>query len=394
MWNRLSLVGALLLAMIDPAQAELKCFEADPKAGRSLAVVVGSAPLVHTTQLFPLKSESPTEPAEQVHQVFQALEATLKGAGSQLSQVVKLNVYVAHPSVTAIVEQQLAMKFTGTYQPAVSFVTTPLPDPAHVVALDAVAMGKSSDQKQVQRAETKDKHRPARFAVLPAGPRVYISGQLEKGDGSLADGTRETMKSLFRTLEWLGLTPDDVVEIKAFLTPMKNSAIAIAEMVKTFGDQTAPPISVVEWLAAENSIEIELVAAARPRDNAPACEYLTPSFMTASPVYCRVVRADAPESIYFSGLYGSTTEPNSEAELRELFAITERLAAATGSDLKHLVKATYYVSDNEANAWHNKLRPEYYDPARPPAASKAMVHGVGRDKRTITWDMIAVPKTR
>jgi hypothetical protein len=34
----------------------------------------------------------------------------------------------------------------------------------------------------------------------------------------------------------------------------------------------------------------------------------------------------------------------------------------------------------------------FYDPQRPPAASKAMVRGTGREKRTITWDMIAVPK--
>jgi hypothetical protein len=75
-----------------------------------------------------------------------------------------------------------------------------------------------------------------------------------------------------------------------------------------------------------------------------------------------------------------------------LFSITERLTAAAGSDLKHLVKATYYVTDNDVSTWHNKLRPSYYAPERPPAASKAMVLGTGREKRTITWDLIAVPK--
>ena len=34
---------------------------------------------------------------------------------------------------------------------------------------------------------------------------------------------------------------------------------------------------------------------------------------------------------------------------------------------------------------------ESYDPSRPPAASKVMVHGVGMAQRTMTVDMIAVP---
>jgi enamine deaminase RidA (YjgF/YER057c/UK114 family) len=372
-----------------PAAEPPKFVEPQPKTGSSLAVVVDSAPLAHTTQILPLSNSSPTEPAEQVRQAFGRLEEILKSAGSTTSQIVKLNVYVNHPSVTTIVEQQLAAKFKGDHKPAVSFVTTPLPDPSQVVGLDAVAV---STQTELKRLPPKTKGQPSPAAILPAGPRVYISGQAEKGDGTLADATKQTMKSLFDTLKWMELSPADVVEVKAFLTPMKDAKIAIDEIIKSFGDETPAPLSVVEWIAGANSIEIELVAAARPRDNAPPCEYLTPPGMTASPVFCRVVRADAPKTIYISGLYGSTDEPSGETEVRELFAITERLTAATGSDLKHLVKATYYVTDNDVSAWHNKLRPMYYDPERPPAASKALVHGTGREKRTITWDLIAVPK--
>jgi len=40
----------------------------------------------------------------------------------------------------------------------------------------------------------------------------------------------------------------------------------------------------------------------------------------------------------------------------------------------------------------NELRPLYYDPKRPPAASKAQVSGIGWPNRSITMDLIAVPK--
>ena len=57
----------------------------------------------------------------------------------------------------------------------------------------------------------------------------------------------------------------------------------------------------------------------------------------------------------------------------------------------HLVKATYYLNDDELNKWHNTVRPDYFSPRLPPAASKASVTGVGRSGQGITMDFIAVP---
>ena len=62
----------------------------------------------------------------------------------------------------------------------------------------------------------------------------------------------------------------------------------------------------------------------------------------------------------------------------------------TGSDFRHLAKATYYVADDEASRKLGELRPKFYDPRRPPAASKAVVPGVGLAGKTVTLDMIAV----
>ncbi|MGE3314127.1 MAG: hypothetical protein AB7O26_03345, partial [Planctomycetaceae bacterium] len=64
------------------------------------------------------------------------------------------------------------------------------------------------------------------------------------------------------------------------------------------------------------------------------------------------------------------------------------------SDLKHLAKATYYVTNDDVSGKLTTLRPKYYDPKHPPAASKASVTGVGMEKCTITLDMIAVPAAK
>ena len=101
----------------------------------------------------------------------------------------------------------------------------------------------------------------------------------------------------------------------------------------------------------------------------------------------------AGPTIYISGLYG-TSNGNGAAETGEIFDQLGKLLEKSGSDFRHLVKATYYVSTDEASAKLNELRPKYYDPKRPPAASKAPVTGTGLEGKTLTLDMIAAPRAK
>ena len=78
--------------------------------------------------------------------------------------------------------------------------------------------------------------------------------------------------------------------------------------------------------------------------------------------------------------------------MREIYRALKGTLQRTGSDFDHLVKATYHVTDNEAGNKLNEIRPQYYKPERPPAASKANVRGVGMAEKTVMLDMIAVPK--
>ena len=95
--------------------------------------------------------------------------------------------------------------------------------------------------------------------------------------------------------------------------------------------------------------------------------------------------------IYFPGLYGMKAT-DGDGQVQEIFADLREIGKLAGTDFEHLVKATYYVTDNDASNKLNDLRPKYYNPERPPAASKAKVKGTGLSGRTITMDMIAVTK--
>lgn len=356
--------------------AEIRSLEAGEGGPR--VVIVGPAPLAHTAQVMAPDAGDLTG---QIRATLAKIDAALKSGGSSLAHTVKLNVYVTDDAATPGVEAALATAFAGGHQPAVSFVATPLPETGALVAMDAVGVSEG-------RAEASEA-----CAILPPGPRVYISGQAEKGDGTLADATAQTLASLGRTLDFLGLKREHVVQVKSFLTPMSEVAAAEKAIAAFFGDTPAPPCVYVEW-ASSLPIEIEMIVSAG--GNAalaagPSVEVRTPPGMSTPAVYSRLTIARHPSTIYTDGLYPADPSAAPEAQLRSLFTGLKRALDAAGSDWMHLVKATYYVSDDELSKWHNTVRPDYFSPRRPPAASKAAVAGTGREGQGITMDFIVVP---
>src|SRR5262249_13715582 len=272
------------------------------------------------------------------------------------------------------VRKVLARKFAGEAKPAASFVVGALAHPDALVAMDAVAVS-GLETRGVRLVSNPKLPSPggAHAAVLPADTRVYVSGQAEKGR-DLADATRRTLESLRTTLKYLELNGARVVQLKAFLRPMAEVGEVRKEMAKFFGEGAVPPLVFVEW-SSTLPIEIELIAWAGKGKVEGGVEYLTPPGMQPSPVFSRVARVGPGKIVYVSGLYAPRAQ-GAEAEVRDVFTGLGRLLEKSGSDLRHLAKATYYVSTEGASTALNQLRPMYYDPRRPPAASKAIVAGV------------------
>lgn len=173
---------------------------------------------------------------------------------------------------------------------------------------------------------------------------------------------------------------------------MTEAAAVEKAVSKFFEGSTAPPIVLVEW-KSELPIEIELVASSRvSAADAPPVEYLTPPGLPASPIFSRIARVNASKIIYISGLYTGKPGQSANTEVQALFPLLQETVQMGASDLEHLVKATYYVTDGEVSALLNKIRPDFYHPQRPPAASKAEIAGTGLAGHRLTLDMIAVPK--
>ena len=312
--------------------------------GDASAAVVPDVPLAHTAQVPPGD-----------------LDDAIRRAGGDPNQVVKLNVVAATPQAAAAARAAIRDRYPPGKRPPVTLTLGKLPGNAPS-AVDAVAVGGRR-----------------------AGPRVYVSGQAEKA-ATTAEAAAKTIASLLKTLDWLGCKPDDAVQAKCFLTPMSAADDVAKEFDKAFGRKL--PLVFVEW-RSDLPIEIELIASAPPaKPDAPAVEYLTPPGMKPSPVYAKVVRVNRGDRIYTAGL--TAPKPGTgEEQVLGVFDELKLILDKTGSDFQHLAKATYYVSADDASRKLNDLRPKFYDPQRPPAASKAVIPAIGND-RTIFIDMIAV----
>ena len=364
--------------------------------GTSDAVLVKDVPLVHTSQFLPLDRAgglvSQGNLNAQTNQVFTNLSNALKQANSSIAEVLKLNVYLKSSDLMTEVQKQIDKRFKSGKKPAVSFVSGTLAHPEALVSMDAIAVSEKSKSASVtylQAGQSSVHDGPALASILPAGPVVYVSGQAVKG--KLAEATRGTLEQLESTLHTLGLTKKDIVQIKSFVRPMSDLAIVEKEFSQFFKGETIPPLVNVEWTSNDPIIEIELIASSPKTTVKPSeqLDFITPAGMATSPVYCKVVRINYGTKIYTSGLYGEKLG-EAKLELASVFSSLGSILRNSGSDFKHLVKATYYVNNDAHSAELNLIRPKFYDPNGPPAASKAMVRGVGLPHAGLSIDMIGV----
>jgi enamine deaminase RidA (YjgF/YER057c/UK114 family) len=366
--------------------------------GAARAIVVEQGALVHTALLLPddpegrLKGEGDVQ--RQAAHVFEGLQRALGAAGTSLERLVRLHVYLTDASATPAIERLLAERFAGEHKPAVTFVETAPLRKGVLVAMDAVAAtasaGNQRPERHVVSGLAKQARNGAHVAVQPPGPFAIVSGLAAQGE--FEAGISGTMEQLRAALESAGLTFDHVVQIKSFIGDVSR-ADQLRDIVAGYFKGTAPPQVVTEWLGAGPPAEIELIAAmpaGPPGDTAvaPRVTHIEPILGRYSRV--AVVRGGRP--VFISGLYGPSSDP--VTQVTEMFEELQRLLKAAGSDIGHLVKATYYVSDTRADERINAIRPTIYDPKRAPAASKIRVRGTGRAGKGSTMDMIAVTAER
>jgi enamine deaminase RidA (YjgF/YER057c/UK114 family) len=220
------------------------------------------------------------------------LDAVVRAAGGDPAGILRLNALVGADADVPAVEAAVARRFAAA-PVAFTLVRTPLATAGRRVAFEAVAPAGGEPTAVVYASD--------RAAVLPAGGKVFVSGQAEKG-ADVAEAVRLTMAGLHRTLAHLGLRAADVVQIKAFLAPFADHAAAVREVAASFGGGPVPPLVLVEWVSSLPA-EIELIAAARDLPTPPGDKvaWLPLPWLSVSPRYCRVAHVGAGVPLIFLG---------------------------------------------------------------------------------------------
>lgn len=380
----------------DTILPEVQYIEPSTETGISLAATVKDVPLAFTNQLFPYDENGNligSSLTEQVDQVLKNIEAVLQSAGTNLGGLVRIHLYLKEDSMSDEVLERLRVLLpNGTY-PAVTFISGSLARPGVLVSMDAVAVAPQSavsDRVSFFGGEGVfgPKNR-AQLAILAPGRKIFISGQAEMGE-DLSEATHNTMRNLFATLAYIGANAEDVVQVKAFINPIEDAKAIEEEIASMFRGRMAPPIVAVEWRQNPGRAEIELIASAPADDSVKeTVSYYAPSWMKQATTFSRVVDIHRGGLLFTSGLYGEGRE-DGEMQARTIFETLSRVLKKAGSDYDHLVKATYYPSTEDGRKGFTNIRPEFYNPNKPPAASLIQVQGAGRQGKSLNVDLIGV----
>jgi len=286
--------------------------------------------------------------AEQAVACVRELQRILQAHGGSLADVARLHLYGESDEILAAARQVLQSQWSADARPALTQVISEIPGPG-LLTMDAIAIATASESGASPVT--------SEWSRLPAGRQIYVAGQAEQSD-SVYEASLATLQSLQKTLEFSGGNSADIVQLKAFVQPAAAAGDVQRAVQNFFGsDRPQPPLVIVEWKSgAKVPVEIELVAA-----------------ITAAEERREQSAAAAA------------------AESSSVLESLRRVVTSAGSDFQHLVKATYYVSSDAASLSLNAVRPRYYDPERPPAASKAVVSGTGVPAAELAMDLIAVP---
>lgn len=359
--------------------AEIEYFPA-ANADHSEAVRVQRGDLAHTGMLL---SGRRGDVVAEMEGLLTEIQSVTKRLGADLQDVVKLNLYVDrdYPKQLPVAISVLLAEWPQDARPALTVLPTPIIGGRSRLAVDAVI----AIDPQARSKFRLEKN----VSVAPAGrDLVYVSGRAAAGE--LDEATTSTMKELLSVVSQLDMDPRDVIQVKAFINSMSDWEDVRDRIVDSFGDQSPPPIVYVKWMSPTRATEIELIASAPAADTDQPLSFFTPDGDKSSPVFSRVARVHSDEVIYISGIYGTHTS-SPELEVRTALSELIRTAYRAGSDLQHLAKATYYVSQGGSSAALNQLRPDYYQADRPPAASKVAVASLGARPHGLMMDMVAVP---
>ncbi|MCP4855545.1 MAG: hypothetical protein GY903_13725 [Fuerstiella sp.] len=364
-----------------------------PESAFSYAVTVERGDLAYTRQILAIDADPGDFGAGELIKKLETI-AALRDA--KLSDVVRLNIFLADERkvLRAAAEKMVVDHWPAGKTPALTFIPGRIPGNVPLACDAVIALNQESQNVvPITDSEAKSQLKVAAFVAPAARDIIYASGRAMKGK-AYEESVPLAIDALLKDYVFTqGATRNDVLQIRAYIGDLDHWVKAKKLIQQTLAADVAPPIVFIQW-ARNDSVEIEFITSAPYKaKTTETVSFKTPKTLKKSPVFSRIALLHSDTLTFMSGMVGSTNH-NPEMQVASLFDELQLRAKAVGSDLRHLVKATYLVSDQHVDQAVNALRPNYYDPERPPAASKIFRKSIGVDGRHLLVDMITVPITK
>lgn len=302
--------------------------------------------------------------ASQTRQILDRMGEILKAAGSSMSQVVSVSVFLQNPSDFAAMNDAYRPYFP-TEAPTRTTVGANLLNGA-LVEIAAVAVPNGTPRETMHPEDWVRSPRPY-STIVRAGGLVFLSGLISRRGaddtfvpGTAAQQTRTILENAKTLLATAGLTLDDVVSSRVYI----SSDTLFAEMNEAYRAyfQSAPPsraTAVVPLMTPDYLVEITLVATTGDR------EVLGPVVAPSLPL-SQAVRTG--NRLFLSGVLGNTEANVGDvrAQTRETLTRIERTLTGQGLTFNHVIDTAVYLTNLDDFAAMNEVYREFF-PSAPPA---------------------------
>jgi reactive intermediate/imine deaminase len=301
--------------------------------------------------------------ASQTRRILDRMGEILTAANSSMGQVVSVSVFLKNPGDFAAMNDAYRAYFTDK-APTRTTVASDLLNGA-LVEISAVAVPNGTPKETMHPEGWVKSARPY-STIVKAGGMVFLSGLISRNgvDDSFAPGnmsqqTRTVLENATVLLKTAGLTLENVVSSKVFITSDTGFA-EMNEVYRTFFPKNPPAraTAVTPLMTPDYLVEITLVATTGDR------EVLGP----VSPTLPLSQAIRTGDRIYLSGVLGNTEANIGDvtAQTRETLTRIQRILTAQGLTFAHVVDTTVYLTDLSHFAAMNAVYREFF-PTAPPA---------------------------
>jgi enamine deaminase RidA (YjgF/YER057c/UK114 family) len=286
----------------------------------------------------------------QTKKTIEDISGVLQKAGSSLSNVASVNVYLTKAEDFAAMNE-VYRTFWPKDPPVRTTIVSDLVIAGALVEMSMIAIPNGGERVVVHPSDWMKSPNPYSYGIR-TGDTLFLAGLVSRNgkDNSVVEGdmttqTKAVLDNAGQILKAAGMGFENVVSSRVFITDQSK----FQEMNKAYvpyfpKDPPARATVVAPLMGPQYQVEIQLVA------SRAAKRVFTTPMADGSPGKPSAILSSAVQvgnRLYVSGILGNTPETKGDAEKQtiEILSRVGRTIKAAGFDWSHIVDGIVYITD-------------------------------------------------